>query len=157
MIEVRACTPEHAPAVGALLEQLGYPVSARQAAEQIRELGGTASDPILIAETDGKIVGLLASHLCRMLQYRRPVMRITVLVVDHNARRRGVGKRLMEHAEQIATAAGCELVELTSAMDRADAHAFYSGLGYEANSLRFRKLLVGGDGRGHPDNVNIAE
>ena len=48
----------------------------------------------------------------------------------------------MEHAEQIGYAAGGEFVELTSAMDRTEAHAFYRSIGYEPNSLRFRKLLV---------------
>jgi len=143
MIEIRACTLQDAVAVGALLRELGYPVSAVQAAGRIREFGGTGADPILLAEADGRIVGLLAAHLCKMLQYARPVMRVTALVVAGNVRRGGVGKLLMERAEQIAVAAGCELVELTSAMDRADAHAFYRALGYEANSLRFRKPIVG--------------
>jgi ribosomal protein S18 acetylase RimI-like enzyme len=66
-------------------------------------------------------------------------MRITALIVGRNARRRGVGRLLMEHAAQIAVAEGCEFVELTSAADRTDAHAFYRSIGYEANSLRFRK------------------
>jgi hypothetical protein len=48
----------------------------------------------------------------------------------------------MEHAEQIGSAAGCEFVELTSAMNRTEAHAFYRGIGYEPNSFRFRKPLV---------------
>ena len=67
-------------------------------------------------------------------------MRITALVVGRNARRHGVGRLLMRHAEQMAVAQGCEFVELTSAADRADAHAFYRSIGYEVNSLRFRKL-----------------
>ena len=70
-------------------------------------------------------------------------MRITALVVDRDARQRGVGRLLMEHAERMAVAEGCEFVELTSAADRADAHAFYRGIGYETNSLRFRKLPGG--------------
>jgi ribosomal protein S18 acetylase RimI-like enzyme len=52
------------------------------------------------------------------------------------------GKLLMQRAEQVGSAAGCEFVELTSAMDRAEAHAFYRSIGYKPNSLRFRKLLV---------------
>ena len=77
-----------------------------------------------------------------MLQYPSPIVRVTALVVDRRARRRGVGKLLMQHAEQVGSAAGCEFVELTSAMDRAEAHAFYRNIGYEPNSLRFRKPLV---------------
>ena len=140
MIEIRTCTPDDSAAVITLLGELGYTISLRQATENVRELSKTGSDPIFVA--DGQVVGLLASHLCRTLQYASLVMRVTALVVDRQARRRRVGRLLMEHAEQIASAAGCEFVELTSAMNRTEAHAFYRSIGYEANSLRFRKPLV---------------
>ena len=142
MIQIRACTPEDATAVSPLLDELGYKVSASQAAEHIRQLAQTGSDPIFLAVADGQALGLMALHICRMLQYAAPVMRVTVLVVGGQARRRGVGKRLMAHAEHLAAAAGCEAVELTSAMGREEAHAFYRSIGYEANSLRFRKALA---------------
>jgi hypothetical protein len=128
--------------VSTLLAELGYTVSIRQATEQVRELSKTGSDPIFLAVADGQVLGLLALHLRRMLQYASPVVRVTALVVDRQARRRGVGKLLMERAEQIGSAAGCEFVELTSAVDRTEAHAFYRSIGYEPNSLRFRKPLV---------------
>jgi ribosomal protein S18 acetylase RimI-like enzyme len=79
-----------------------------------------------------------------MLQYNNPVMRVAALVVHQQARRRGIGKLLMDHTEELAAAAGCEFVELTSAMGRKEAHAFYRRIGYHANSLRFRKSLAGG-------------
>ena len=143
MIQIRACTPKDATAVGALLGELGYEVSAKQAAEHIRQLTVTGSDPIFLAVADGEVRGLVALHISRMLQYAAPVVRVTALVVDGRARRRGVGKRLMEHAEHLAAAAGCGAVELTSALGRAEAHAFYRSIGYEASSLRFRKTLDG--------------
>jgi GNAT superfamily N-acetyltransferase len=142
MIEIRACTPEDADVVSALLAELGYCVSPRQTSENIRQLGETGSDPIFLAVSGERVVGLVACHFCKMLQYDKPVMRMTALVVHHEARRLGIGKRLMEHAEQLAADAGCGFVELTSAMRRAEAHAFYRGIGYEPNSLRFRKLLT---------------
>ena len=133
MIEIRPCTSDDAVAVSTLLGELGYTVSIEQATEQIAELSRTGSDPIFLAVGNGQVVGLLASHLCRMLQYPNPIMRVTALVVDRQVRRRGVGKMLMDHAEQMGSAAGCEFVELTSAMDRTEAHAFYCGIGYEPN------------------------
>jgi ribosomal protein S18 acetylase RimI-like enzyme len=142
MIEIRNCTPDDAAAVMTLLGELGYAISLRQATDNVRELSKTGSDPIFLAVADGQVVGLLASHRCHTLQYARPVVRVTDLVVHRWARRRGVARLLMEHAEQIASAAGCEFVELTSAMNRTEAHGFYRSLGYEANSLRFRKTLV---------------
>lgn len=143
MIEIRACTPEDAEAVSALLQQLGYRVVSGSLAERIRQLGETGADPILLAVADGNVVGVVATHRCCMLQYEKPVLRVTALVVDSRARRREVGKLLMHHAEAMAAATGCGFVELTSAADRTEAHAFYRAIGYEANSLRFRKALTG--------------
>jgi ribosomal protein S18 acetylase RimI-like enzyme len=142
MIEIRPCTSDDAVAVSTLLGELGYTVSVRQATEQVTELRKTGVDPIFLAIADGQAVGLVSLHLCRMLQYTSPIVRVTALVVDRRARRRGVGKLLMEHAERTGSAAGCEFVELTSATDRTEAHAFYRNIGYESNSLRFRKPLV---------------
>ncbi len=142
MIEIRPCTSDDAGAVSVLLSELGYTVSSQQATNQVAELSKTAVDPIFPAVADGQVLGLLALHLCRMLQYASPIVRVTALVVDAQARRRGMGKLLMEHAERMGSAAGCEFVELTSAMDRAEAHAFYRSIGYEPSSLRFRKPLV---------------
>jgi GNAT superfamily N-acetyltransferase len=142
MIEIRACTPDDAVAVSTLLGELGYTLSIQQATEHVRELSKTGADPIFLAAADGQVLGLLALHLWRMLQYTSPIARVTALVVDQRARRHGVGKLLMEHAERMGSAAGCEFVELTSAMDRAEAHAFYRRIGYEPNSLRFRKPPV---------------
>ena len=142
MIEIRACTPDEAAAVSTLLSELGYTVPIRQATENIQELSKTGADPIIVAVAEDRVVGFLAAHLCRMLQYASPVVRVTALVVEHPARHRGVGRLLMEHAEQIGSAAGREFVELTSAMNRAQAHAFYRSIGYEPNSFRFRKPLV---------------
>jgi GNAT superfamily N-acetyltransferase len=143
MIEIRTCTPADAIPVSSLLDELGYKVSASQAAGHIRQLTQTGADPIFLAVADTDVLGLVASHICRMLQYDKPLLRVTALVVDSRARRRGVGKLLIEHAERFAAAAGCEAVELTSAVGRLEAHTFYRSIGYEANSLRFRKALAG--------------
>ena len=142
MIKIRACAPEDAIAVSALLGELGYSVSPEYAAENIRQLGETGSDPIFLAVSEGWVAGLVACHFCKMLQYDKPVMRVTALVVDRQVRRRGTAKLLMQHVEQLAAARGCDFVELTSAIRRRDAHAFYRAIGYSGNSLRFRKALI---------------
>ena len=49
MIEIRACTPDDAAAVGTLLSELGYTVPIRQATENIQELSKTGVDPIIVA------------------------------------------------------------------------------------------------------------
>jgi GNAT superfamily N-acetyltransferase len=140
VIEVRPCTPEDAPAVSALLGELGYEVSSEAAAERVRRLNETGSDPTFIAD-EGRPLGLIALHRCHMIQYLAPVTRITALVVHQQARRRGIGRLLIDHALRWAEQSGCEFIELTSAINRSEAHAFYRDLGFESNSLRFRKSL----------------
>jgi hypothetical protein len=89
VIEVRPCAPEDAAAVAALLAELGYEVSSQAAAEGVRRLNTTGSDPTFIAGEDSQPLGLIALHRCYMIQYPTPVMRITALVVHHRARRVG--------------------------------------------------------------------
>jgi GNAT superfamily N-acetyltransferase len=139
--EVRPCRPKDAAAVSALLGELGYEVTPEAAAERVRRLMDTGLDATFVAIDDGRPLGLIALHRCQMIQYRAPVTRITALVVDQQARRRGIGRLLVDHALRWAEQRECELVELTSALDRAEAHAFYRDLGFEPNSLRFRKSL----------------
>lgn len=141
MIEVRPCTPEDAPAVSALLGELGYEISSEAAAERVQRLNETASDPTFMADEKGRPLGLIALHRCHMIQYPTPVARITALVVHQQARRRGIGRLPIDHALGWAEQSGCEFVELTSAINRSEAHAFYRDLGFEPNSLRFRKSL----------------
>ncbi len=144
MIEIRSALAADAAAVACLLGQLvGYEIAAEEVDGRLRRLAATGADPVFLACEDRVAIGLMALHFAQILHYARPALRITELVVDQRHRRRGIGRTLVAHAEREAAAAGCEIIELTSALDRTEAHAFYRSLGFEANSLRFRKLPAG--------------
>jgi predicted N-acetyltransferase YhbS len=97
---------------------------------------------VLVAEEGGHIVGLASMHVMPLIE-REPVARLSAIAVAASHRRAGVGRALMWRVESEARARGCERLELTSAQRRADAHAFYSSLGFEPASQRFLKSLVG--------------
>lgn len=56
-------------------------------------------------------------------------------------RGRGIGARMMQHAEDRARNHGCCLIQLTSNSQRKDAHRFYVRLGFEQSHLGFKKML----------------
>jgi GNAT superfamily N-acetyltransferase len=72
-----------------------------------------------------------------------PVAEIAGLVVDAEWRGSGVGKLLMQRAEDWARANGLRMVVLRSNVIRSEAHAFYESIGYTRFKTQhaFRKQL----------------
>ncbi|MDE2200940.1 MAG: GNAT family N-acetyltransferase, partial [Rhodospirillales bacterium] len=136
-------SPADAAAIRTLIAQLGYAWTEVQIAARVAALLATGADPILVAEADGTVCGVLALHIAPMLHHAEPQARITALVVDAGQRGRGVGRMLLAEAEALARAAGCARLELTSGLQREAAHAFYRAQGYAATSLRFARTLAG--------------
>lgn len=141
MIEVRPASADDAPAIARLMAQLGYPHSPAGIAAQLATLSETPYDLALVAGRSGEVGGVLTLHMARMLFYPAPVARITTLVVDRAARRHGLGRALVEEALALARDFGCGTIELTTALRREDAQAFYRALGFEGMSLRMGRAL----------------
>ncbi len=67
---------------------------------------------------------------------------ISVIVVDRQVKRKGIGKVLMDYAEKLAKEHECKGTWLVSGLTRVDeAHKFYKELGYEVTGSRFVKKL----------------
>jgi GNAT superfamily N-acetyltransferase len=127
------------PTLVSLISALGYEVDEEALAARLQDLAGQGR-PTLIAETD-RILGCVTLGITPVLHRPRPVGRITMLVVAEEVRGQGLGRLLVQAAEQRLRAAGCGLIEVTSNLRRADAHAFYEHLGYERTSYRFYRDL----------------
>jgi ribosomal protein S18 acetylase RimI-like enzyme len=138
---IRDARPDDAPALAALLAELGYPAPAAVIAGRLDAMLG-AGEAVLVATRDGEPpLGLLTVHVTPVLHRPTPVGRLTALIVSERARGQGVGRALVRAAERVLAAQGCALVEVTSNRRRTDAHAFYERLGYEVTSLRFGKSV----------------
>jgi GNAT superfamily N-acetyltransferase len=142
-VTIRDATAADAADVAALLGELGYPTTAGEAADRLRRTGGR----VLLAESDGRVVGLAALAFTTQLHHAAPTARVTALVVSEPARGRGAGRRLMARAEELARAEGCAAIELTSGirLEREAAHRFYEALGYDRTSYHFHRRLAGGE------------
>jgi ribosomal protein S18 acetylase RimI-like enzyme len=115
----------------AALERLLPQLSSGRSGPSQAELAEIAAAPgtvLLVARDDDAIVGTLT-----LLLYRLPAgFRgwIHDVVVDEDARGRGVGEALTQEALAIATAAGAERVDLTTRRHRKAAHRLYERLGF---------------------------
>jgi N-acetylglutamate synthase-like GNAT family acetyltransferase len=123
-----------------LIADLGHAMTVEAVRERIGML--EQSDcPQIVAARDDRLIGLCGLHIMSAIHRPRPVGRITILEVAPDCRRQGIGRTLVEAAEQRLRAAGCGLIEVTSNERLVEAHGFYHRLGYEHTSKRFAKDL----------------
>ena len=140
---IRSATAADAPQLAPLAGQLGYPSATEQVAERLREILEDAAHAILVAENkDRRIVGYIEIFPFRTIG-SEPRIEIASLVVDESCRSQGVGRLLMDHAENWARARGFKEIGLRSNVIRERAHQFYENLGYRVNKTQksFRKPL----------------
>jgi GNAT superfamily N-acetyltransferase len=88
------------------------------------------------------VIGLAQLHVSPALEYERPAAKLAALVVDATHRGEGVGRALVEAMEAEARARRCELLFLTTAARREDAHEFYRRVGLEETGKRFAKSFA---------------
>ena len=138
---IRDATPADADAVAGLLGELGYPCSASAAEDQLRRFTAQPRSRVQLAEVAGRVVGLVATHVVPRLDGDGPSCRITDLVVSQATRRSGIGTALVAAAEREARRQAAPRLDLSSGEWRADAHAFYDRLGFDAVSRGFTKRL----------------
>jgi len=145
---VRPAGPQDAPGVAALLIELGYPGdSVEQVRERLARWARAENAAVLVAEYQARLAGVVAVTAIPYFEHEGSWGRIVALVVAEGNRGRGIGRLLVDSAEQAALELGCVTMELTSARRRPEAHAFYRALGYQdwcPLSARYVKDLVPG-------------
>jgi len=95
---------------------------------------------IELAELDGRLVGFVSYSKRRVVRYPKPILEIEELYVAPEARRRGIGKQLIQHA--IDSGSDCQYVFIASAKQWLDAHKLYSAMGFDPYGFHYRKKSV---------------
>jgi len=140
-VEIRSAAPPDAPAIAGLLTELGYPATPEDVTERLNALIRSDADCVLLVPG-----GLIALHRIPRLAEGDVFARITALVVAPERRGQGVGRVLLDAAEEVARGWGCTLLEVSSGRrpERRAAHAFYRAAGFEeteSRSVRYWKRL----------------
>jgi GNAT superfamily N-acetyltransferase len=139
-VTIRDARPEDAAAIARLLDQLGYPTEAAAIPSRLERLR-IVGDRLVVAELDGRVVGLAQLHVSPTMALERPAAKIDALVVGESHRGQGIGRALFEEMEAEARVRGCVLLYLTTATRREDAHEFYRRVGLDETGKRFGRYL----------------
>ncbi|MET8579165.1 GNAT family N-acetyltransferase [Streptomyces sp. NPDC005012] len=99
---------------------------------------------ILVAETDGEVVGYVRVARPTPLAANAHVQQIQGLVLAERARGRGVGKALMRAAEDEARRRGARRLTLRVLGHNAPARALYASLGYAVEGVLPEEFLLDG-------------
>ena len=138
--QIRDAKPADAARLVQLIRFLGQEIDEKSVRRNLSALKKTGEPP-LVATLGKDVVGLCGVSARVMIHRDAPIGRISPLVVAEEAQGQGIGRMLVEAAEQWMRKRGCKLVEVTSNDRRAEAHAFYRHMGYERTSIRFAKKL----------------
>jgi GNAT superfamily N-acetyltransferase len=139
---IREVTSADATAVALLSAELGYPVSDDAMRQRIESLAARADHVVYVACLGGELVGWIDVGVIHHLQ-SEPRAEIGGLVVAHEARSSGIGRRLVARAEEWALERGLGSMVVRSQIVREGAHRFYLREGYERTktSAVFTKKL----------------
>ena len=138
--KIRDAKPSDSARIAELIGLLEHEIDEKTVRKNLGKLKKLDELP-LVATLDKQVVGLCGVHAMVTVHRPAPVGRITVLVVASEAQDRGMGRMLVNAAEDWSRKRGCRIIEVTSNDRRTAAHAFYRHMGYERTSIRFSKKL----------------
>jgi GNAT superfamily N-acetyltransferase len=102
-------------------------------AAAFEEMADDHDNRVYVAEQQGAVLGTYQLTFIRQLSYGGClVAQVESVFVDSAHRSQGIGRRLLQHAIELARERGALRVQLTSNLKRARAHRFYERLGFRA-------------------------
>jgi GNAT superfamily N-acetyltransferase len=140
---IRPMGPEDAAAVARLTAQLGYPSSESDIRRRYDLIKDRREARLLVAQDESHaVVGWIHVQALYLLE-SDPRAEIWGLVVAEPARGTGVGRLLIEAAEEWAVRLGFVVMGIRSNSLRIEARKFYEHLGYQVVKTQnaFRKTL----------------
>ena len=139
---VRPPRPEDLGRMAELAGQLGYKCSAEQVENRLRQMQNGPYAFYVAELPDGQVAGWIGVYIFRSLELDA-FAEINGLVVDENNRSCGIGKLLLDAAEEWARSMGSEYFSVRTNSIRDRAHRFYTnnGFGLVKTQKVFRKPL----------------
>ncbi|WP_425447682.1 GNAT family N-acetyltransferase [Dethiothermospora halolimnae] len=97
---------------------------------------------LLGIKENNRLIGSALTIICLdLFNDCRPFMIVENVVIDKENRHKGYGTILFNKIENIAKRYNCYFIMLLSNKKRTKSHKFYKKIGYDNNSLGFKKYL----------------
>lgn len=146
-ILIRKAIESDVPAVSELAIELidsvknGEGIAKDVLSDNGRNMLTNANSYILVAETEGKVIGFIGFMTRRTIIHFGLCGLIDELVVSKRYRRKGLGKKLLNAAVEECRKLRCCEVELTTEFSNVNAREFYKHSGFEETGVIFEKHL----------------
>jgi GNAT superfamily N-acetyltransferase len=142
-IVVRSFQPSDIAGVTGLTNELGYDTAVEQMAKRMETIGQQDHYWTLVAVAGTTVAGYIGLTKNYFWEYDGHYIRIQALVVKKEYRRLGIGKKLIDAAENLARDTNARLMVLNcgNRAERGAAHQFYPKMGFEPKSTGYVKKL----------------
>lgn len=133
--DLRPARADDAVAVAELAAQLGYFATLDAIQQRLAAALAASDQAVCVADAQGAVIGWIQVVQWVTLD-SGAFAEITGLVVDAGWRSRGVGRALVRWAQDWARQRALPRLRVRSRIERQAAHAFYRGLGFDAEKVQ---------------------
>jgi len=128
--------------IARLTNLLGYAAGPEAISCRLAKIADRHEDLVIVAVLKEEVVGWLQAHASVVLEsgFRAEIVG---LIVGEKSRRCGIGRSLVQRAEQWSREIGAEALVVRSNTKRVESHIFYPALGFSPSKTQsvYRKVL----------------
>ncbi len=144
MINIRHATTKDASDISGLSNQLGYPANPKETLDRLNMLLSSENHVVIVANlSEGTIIGWI--HVFKAQRLESGVFaEIGGFIVSEKFQGKGIGRKLLQEAENWAHQKKIVKLRVRSKIAREDAKNFYSNMNFAQTKQQnvFDKLLV---------------
>jgi ribosomal protein S18 acetylase RimI-like enzyme len=120
----------------------GHELTESEIKDRLKMIDASSIDELYVFEQENQINGVLGFRIRENVEEPTRYGEISVIVTKPETRKLGIGRMLMDFAENRARQLGCKGTWLVSGFGREEeAHKFYTKLGYKITGYRFVKSI----------------
>jgi GNAT superfamily N-acetyltransferase len=133
-IIIRKARPDDAEVITLLSKELGYEPNLEEIHNKLRKFELSPVDEILVAEYE-KVVGWIHISLVEPLE-SEPFVEIRGIIVNKEFRKKGIGSKLIQSAEEWAGKNKCGRIRIRTNVKREETRRYYRNLNYISKKIQ---------------------